>query len=98
MKSAVRKRSIIIDGHKTSISMEEPFWQALRDIARQRGLNLSALVGSIKAARAENSNLSSAVRVHILAHVRTRLSELREASWQAASTQPPGERIAEHAS
>jgi predicted DNA-binding ribbon-helix-helix protein len=61
-KSQVLKRSVIIDGHKTSVSLEEPFWTALKEIASKRRQSLSELVASIDAAR-NFDNLSSAVRV-----------------------------------
>jgi predicted DNA-binding ribbon-helix-helix protein len=65
MKSSISKRSIIIDGHKTSVSLEDAFWQALRDIAKNRGETLSCLVGSIDANR-QQGNLSSAIRLFVL--------------------------------
>jgi predicted DNA-binding ribbon-helix-helix protein len=73
MKSQVVKRSVVIDGRKTSISVEDRFWEALTEIARERGTGLSGLVSSIKAARENNSNLSSAIRVFILWHLTSRL-------------------------
>jgi len=65
MKSLVIKRSIIIDGHKTSVSLEDDFWKALKDIARGRGEPLSHLIASIDASR-QFDNLSSALRVFVL--------------------------------
>ena len=65
MKSLVVKRSIVIDGHKTSVSLEEAFWKSLREIAHERHETLSHLVSGIDANR-ENANLSSAIRVFIL--------------------------------
>ena len=65
MTSTVIKRSIVIGGHKTSVSLEEPFWTALKEIARQRGTTLSELVTTINAGR-QNSNLSSLVRLFVL--------------------------------
>lgn len=73
MKSSVVKRSVVIDGHKTSISIEECFWVSLKELARRRQMTLSAAVAAIKAERAEGSNLSSAIRVHILAEFRAML-------------------------
>lgn len=61
------KRSIIIRGHKTSISLENVFWEALKTIAIKRHLSISALVGEIEQQRQE-SNLSSATRVFVLRH------------------------------
>jgi predicted DNA-binding ribbon-helix-helix protein len=62
--SSLRKRSVLIAGHRTSISLEAPFWEALRAIAARRGLSLNALVAEIDAAR--SGNLSSALRVFVL--------------------------------
>jgi predicted DNA-binding ribbon-helix-helix protein len=65
MKSSISKRSIIIGGHKTSVSLEDAFWQAVRDIAKNRGETISSLVGSIDADR-QQGNLSSAIRLFVL--------------------------------
>jgi predicted DNA-binding ribbon-helix-helix protein len=65
MKSSICKRSIVIDGYKTSVSLEDAFWQALREIARKRNETLSSLVGSIDAGR-QYGNLSSAIRLFVL--------------------------------
>ena len=62
----VRKRSIAIHGHRTSLSLEEAFWEALTAIARQRGLAISALVSEIDDRRDPDGNLSSAIRLHVL--------------------------------
>jgi predicted DNA-binding ribbon-helix-helix protein len=59
----IRKRSITIAGHSTSLSLEEEFWQDLRTVARHRGLSLNALIGAIDAER--RGNLSSALRLFI---------------------------------
>ena len=67
--SAVVKRSIVIASHKTSISLEEPFWKALKDIAAARGATLSDLVAAIDKGRG-GGNLSSAIRLYVLEHVR----------------------------
>ncbi|KAA5607321.1 ribbon-helix-helix domain-containing protein [Roseospira marina] len=73
--SSVRKRSITIAGHATSISLEEPFWDALREIAVARGQSVAEVVTEIDAGRATGpdgprGNLSSALRVHVLAYYR----------------------------
>lgn len=60
------KRSITIAGHRTSISMEEPFWQALGEIAATRRISLAAVIAEIDRNRPDGANLSSAVRLHIL--------------------------------
>jgi predicted DNA-binding ribbon-helix-helix protein len=65
----VVKRSVSIAGHRTSISLEVPFWDALRAIAEARGMPVQALVGRIDAER-EGQNLSSAIRVFVLESAR----------------------------
>jgi predicted DNA-binding ribbon-helix-helix protein len=67
MKSTIVKRSVIIAGHKTSVSVEDAFWKALKEIAGERDMNLSELVTSIDSDR-QHSNLSSAIRLHVLNH------------------------------
>ena len=67
MKSSVVKRSVVIDGHKTSVSLEDAFWTDLKNIAHDRQLTLSELIGKIEATRAQ-SNLSSAIRLFVLHH------------------------------
>ena len=69
MKSSIVKRSVVIGGHKTSISLEEPFWAALKQIAHAQHMTLSALVAQIDETR-EQSNLSSEIRVFVLRHSR----------------------------
>jgi predicted DNA-binding ribbon-helix-helix protein len=64
--TAISKHSLTIAGHRTSISLEQAFWDKLRDIARTRGLSLAALIGEIDAGRGA-ANLSSAIRVFVLA-------------------------------
>jgi predicted DNA-binding ribbon-helix-helix protein len=69
MKSQVVKRSIVIDGHKTSVSLEDAFWTGLREIAQAQHATLSKLVGEID--RTRQGNLSSAIRLFVLDQVRT---------------------------
>ena len=69
MKSPVVKRSIVITGHKTSVSLEDAFWTGLKDIATSRNLTLSELVASIDGDRRQG-NLSSAIRLFVLDHYR----------------------------
>ncbi len=67
------KRSVTIDGHRTSISLEQPFWDALSEIADERKIPLARLLSEIDKKRAENgltSGLSTAVRIAILGHYR----------------------------
>ena len=65
-----RKRSLAIAGHRTSISLEEPFWEGLRRIAAAKGVPLAALVAAIDAARGE-AGLSSAIRLFVYQHAGT---------------------------
>ena len=67
MKSSIVKRSIVLAGHKTSVSLEEPFYRALKDIAASRRVRLSDLIARIDTER-ENGNLSSAIRMFVLNH------------------------------
>lgn len=76
MKSSIAKRSVVIDGHKTSVSLEEPFWQAVRDITDKRAITVSVLLREIDQAR-DNANLSSAVRVFVLDQFRQRAEAVR---------------------
>ena len=67
MKSTVAKRSIVLAGHKTSISLEDAFWLGLKDIASSRRTTLTDLINSIDTDR-EQGNLSSAIRLFVLNH------------------------------
>ena len=69
LKSSIVKRSIVIGGHKTSVSLEDVFWIDLRAIARKFDVSLSDLVAGIEKERAQG-NLSSAIRVFVLEHWR----------------------------
>lgn len=75
---AIRKRSVAISGHRTSVSLEQAFWHALSDIAAERGLSLAAVVAEVDranarvAGRTRAANLSSALRVYVLERVRGR--------------------------
>jgi predicted DNA-binding ribbon-helix-helix protein len=71
MKSPVIKRSIVIAGHKTSVSLEDAFWTGLKEIATARGMTLSELVATIDTGR-QHGNLSSAIRLFVLDHYRSR--------------------------
>jgi predicted DNA-binding ribbon-helix-helix protein len=70
MKSPVVKRSIVIAGHKTSVSLEDAFWTGLKEIASGRDLTLSETVAAIDSGRV-HGNLSSAIRLFVLDHYRT---------------------------
>ena len=71
MISTVVKRSIVLAGHKTSVSLEDAFWEGLKDIAKTKRKTLSDLVGSIDIDR-EHANLSSAIRLFVLDHYQAR--------------------------
>lgn len=71
MKSPVVKRSIVVANHKTSVSLEEAFWNGMKEISAERSLTLSELVGEIDRARTQG-NLSSAIRLFVLEHFRSR--------------------------
>lgn len=67
--TTLKKRSVNIAGHSTSVTLEQAFWDALREAAARRGLSISALIAEIDQARAGDSgapNLSSAIRVYVL--------------------------------
>ena len=70
MKSSVTKRNIVIDGHKTSVSLEDTFWNALKEIAYTQQTTLSELVAHIDSVRKQR-NLSSAIRLFVLEHFRS---------------------------
>jgi len=86
VKSAVAKRSVVIGGHKTSVSLEEPFWNEVRNIAEANRISVSNLLQKIDDER-KNANLSSAIRVYVLQHVREQARELANAS-NAARSEP----------
>ena len=69
MKSSIIKRSVVIDGHKTSVSLEDAFWSDLKEIARGQQATLSNVVAEIDKAR-QRGNLSSAIRLFVLDRVR----------------------------
>ena len=71
MKSPVVKRSIVVAGHKTSVSLEEAFWNGMKEISGLRDMTLSELVGEIDSNR-QQGNLSSAIRLFVLDYFRTR--------------------------
>ncbi len=83
MKSPVVKRSIVIAGHKTSVSLEDAFWKGLKEIAAARDLTLSDLVSSIDSER-RHGNLSSAIRLFVLNHYRSQIVAQPEVRDQAS--------------
>lgn len=74
MKSPVIKRSIVIAGHKTSVSLEDAFWQGLKDIAAIRDMTLSELVATIDTDR-RHGNLSSGIRLFVLDFYRSQVED-----------------------
>jgi predicted DNA-binding ribbon-helix-helix protein len=68
MRSPIKKRSVSLGGHKTSVSLEAPFWQAFQEIAHERNVSVPALLVLVDDTR--SGNLSSAVRLFVLEHYR----------------------------
>ena len=64
------KRSLTLAGHRTSVSLEDDFWSAFRDIADGRGLAINALAAEIDAGRDPETGLATAIRLHVLRHYR----------------------------
>jgi len=73
VRSQVAKRSIVIAGHKTSVSLEDEFWKSLKEIAGERGMTPAQLVAAIDGNR-EHANLSSAIRLFVLGVYRDQAS------------------------
>ena len=73
MSARLRKRSVTIAGHRTSVSLEPAFWSELKEIAAERGLALAALIEEID--RGRSGNLSSAARLFVLAALKQRHAE-----------------------
>ena len=82
MKSLVVKRSVFLTGHKTSVSLEDEFWNALKVIAGDRHVTLSELIGGINAQR-QHGNLSSALRLFVLEYYRGRRQRSRATKCSA---------------
>lgn len=74
MDSAVVKRSIVISGHRTSVSLEDDFWNGLKQIGRENKMTLSGLVADIDVRRLHN-NLSSAIRIFVFHHFRSQIPQ-----------------------
>jgi predicted DNA-binding ribbon-helix-helix protein len=75
-------RAIVIDGHWTSISLEDQFYEALKEIAKERGMTVKELVANINADRG-NANLSSAIRLFVLHHYQDQVSARQQKTWSA---------------
>jgi predicted DNA-binding ribbon-helix-helix protein len=94
MKSLVVNRSIIIAGHKTSVSLEDTFWKGMKEIASSRRLTLSDMVTAIDTDRA-SGNLSSAIRLFVLDYYRAQIGAgagTRDAQTAAKDTSALHER------
>ncbi len=74
MKSLIVKRSIVVAGRKTSVSLEDAFWKTFKEIADQQRATISELASAIDAGR-RHSNLSSAIRLYVLGYYRDLVSE-----------------------
>jgi predicted DNA-binding ribbon-helix-helix protein len=74
-ESLVRKRTIILDGHKSSVTLEDAFWTTLKEIAAAQGIPASHLIATIDSERRERqqTNLSSAIRLFVLDYYRSRV-------------------------
>jgi predicted DNA-binding ribbon-helix-helix protein len=74
MRSQVVKRSIVVAGHKTSVSLEDAFWNGLKEISNERHMSLPESVAAIDS-QIQHSNLSSAIRLFVLDYYRSQISE-----------------------
>ncbi len=72
-ESQLKKRSVRIAGHETSITLEDEFWDVLRSIAQEQDISINQLISNIDEGR--NSNLSSALRVYILQYLQNKLAQ-----------------------
>ena len=87
MQFAVVKRSIVIAGHRTSVSLEDDFWNGLKEIGREHEMTLSSLITDINGRRLD-TNLSSAVRLFVLRHFRSKISQSFAGSLEARMELP----------
>ena len=85
MKSAIVKHSISVGGHKTSVSLEEAFWNGMKEISARRNMTLSELVGEIDSNR-QQGNLSSAIRLFVLDFYRAQSDDGGAASEPVRNT------------
>jgi predicted DNA-binding ribbon-helix-helix protein len=86
MQNVVNKRSIVVAGHKTSVSLEDEFWNGLKEIGRSREITLSEIVSDIDTRRL-NGNLSSAIRLFVLDHFQSETTGT--AAMRGATIQQP---------
>jgi predicted DNA-binding ribbon-helix-helix protein len=82
----MKKRSVLVAGHPTSVSLEEEFWDGLKDVARSRGLSVNAMIEEIDAVR--SSNLSSAIRVYVLKEAQRRQHTRTSAQMESDPPHP----------
>src|SRR5262245_37738085 len=85
MKCPLSKLSVVVRGHKTSVSLEDAFWNSLKEIGGQRHMTLSDLVAAIDSER-QHDNLSSAIRLFVLDFYRVQLSDAEEGHHKAQET------------
>ena len=95
MKSTVIKRSVVINGHKSSISLEDQFWSVLKEIAAERKLTIAKLLAVVDHDRGKVANLSSALRLFVLSQYRpVDTASTQPVPWhrepQSAIQQQPG--------
>ena len=76
------KRSIVVSGRKTSVSLEDQFWNSLKEIARERNMTLGELIGAIDADR-QHANLSSAIRLFVLGVYRDQVASRQDRTREA---------------
>ena len=91
MKSPVVKRSILIAGRRTSVSLEDDFWRTLKEIAAARNLSVSELISTIAAGRTQ-ANLSSTIRLFVLAFYRDQIAEFERQGLTRAMLASAGNR------
>jgi predicted DNA-binding ribbon-helix-helix protein len=72
--SPIFRRSIVIAGHKTSVSVEDEFWDSLKEIASERGTSVGGMIGAIDGGR-KHANLSSAIRLFVLGFYRDQIAQ-----------------------
>ncbi|GLQ34087.1 aryl-sulfate sulfotransferase [Amylibacter marinus] len=71
-----KKHSLTLKGHRTSVSLEDPFWQAFREIAEEKDLTLNQMAAIVDAERGIQCGLASAMRLYILQHYQSKLSKI----------------------
>ena len=70
--SRPKKRSLTLGGHRTSVTLEDEFWRAFRDVARDKGMGINALASEIDVERGVETGLATAIRLYVLAYYRAR--------------------------